>query len=217
MAGVFRRPFHRVPRRRVVHGVAAVVVPQAPGLHRRRHPALVRAAVLRPRVARRMVASFVVAGRGRITPLVPIAKILMERHRIILRERIARERAPVVPTVPLPAAVGSTPFPPKPIFARVLPEIRGRRPAIVPTIPAVPGVNSTPFVTRPSFRPRIFIRPPTLVVVFSVVTPPTVTVCTSGAWSSTIVFVACDSYRLEIDGGATDNAKVSITMELEES
>lgn len=37
MRGVFRRPFHRAPRRRVIHGAVAVATVQAPGIYRR-HP-----------------------------------------------------------------------------------------------------------------------------------------------------------------------------------
>ena len=296
-------------------------------------------AVRRPFV-RRQAAAFVVAGRGRAVPLVPIAKILMERHRKIMMDRLARLK-PVTPTTPLvgatpfpvhpfisqppaplrapsrlpvtgvPAVPGSTPFPPTPVIPRppaparpppgvpvfglgrgstpfpptpVIPRPppparppsrvpvfnlgRGStpfpaRPAIprpparlppqarvppfappavvgstpfpaTPTfrrvlrpsgpvripvfgVPAAPGVSSVPFLLRPSFRDV-----PSRTLPQRIFTVPTgipvgeVTVCTSGVWSTVISFVACDSYRLEIDGPALDNPKVSVTMEFEE-
>lgn len=46
--------------------------------------------------------------------------------------------------------------------------------------------------------------------------PPDVVVCTSGVWSVEVSFVACDDYRVEIDGPAADNVRVSATVELEE-
>ncbi len=85
-------------------------------------------------------------------------------------------------------------------------------------VPAAPGVSSVPFLLRPSFRDVPSRTLPQRIFTVPTVTPVgEVTVCTSGAWSSVITFVACDSYRLVIDGPALDNPKVSITMELEES
>ena len=48
----------------------------------------------------------------------------------------------------------------------------------------------------------------------SVVAP--VIVCTAGVWSSTISFVACDDFRVTIDGPAADQVKISATIELTE-
>lgn len=43
-----------------------------------------------------------------------------------------------------------------------------------------------------------------------------VTTCTSGAWSSVVSFAPCDTFRLVLDGPATDDPKASVTVEFEE-
>ncbi len=48
-------------------------------------------------------------------------------------------------------------------------------------------------------------------------TPHDYDVCTSGNWSSTISFAACDTLSLELDGPATNDIKASVTIELEET
>ena len=54
--------------------------------------------------------------------------------------------------------------------------------------------------------------------VFPLGPPPVdVTACTAGPWSSVISFAACDSFRLVLDGPATDQVKASVTVEFEES
>lgn len=48
-------------------------------------------------------------------------------------------------------------------------------------------------------------------------TPQDYDICTSGNWSSTINFAACDTLSLELDGPATNDIKASVTLELEET
>ena len=130
MTGIFRRPHRRPPLRRVVITGPAVV--QAPGLHRRAHPSVAR--MVAARVARhvRRVAPLPLLGvRAPGAPVIPIAKMLMERHRKIMRERLAREQRPVEVPLPQPAAVGLTPFALRPIITAVDAAVAIRRGAAV--------------------------------------------------------------------------------------
>lgn len=119
-------------------------------------------------------------------------------------------------TAPL-VVVGATLFPARPFIFR--PSALVRSPARIPVtgVPAPVVPSSTPFPARRSFR-----RLPRRTLPQRIFTVPTsvpvgeVTVCTSGAWSTVISFVACDSYRLVIDGPALNNPKVGVTMEFEE-
>lgn len=52
--------------------------------------------------------------------------------------------------------------------------------------------------------------------VLELLAPPPIIVCTSGVWSVTVGFVPCDDLRIEIDGPAADDVKVSATLEFEE-
>ncbi len=342
MAGVFRRPFHPVRPRRIVHGVAGAVNVPAPGLRRRQ--ALLREAA--DRLLKKLLA-IPLYGVRRPGFVVPVAKMLMERHRKIMRARLARERVIPVPTFPpvvgatvfpsralvqrlpvmaaranLPLTVhgrteGSTPFTPRPSVGRPAPvpvtranlpiAVHGRtegatpvsarpsvgRPAPVPArakpaavatvlappvvvgpVPSVPkptarvvpvvvqarpaapvptfspavagsmpparrpfrrptlmvaisatrvhvfgphaGVNSTPFVFRPAVRFIPVFRPARFLILPSVPAVTVIVVCTSGIWSSVVLFSPCDDFRITIDGPDADNIKISATIELQE-
>ncbi len=147
MAGVFRRRHHRIPPRRIVHGVAGPVVVPAPGLRRRLHPSLVQAATARHRDHFRQVKLPALLGiRQPAAPIFSLARFVRDRHRKILRERIARAFEPVLPVEP-PAAVGQAPFPQRPAIRRV-----ARIAAASPRVAVVPGGG---FIGAPITQPRL--------------------------------------------------------------
>lgn len=157
MVGVFRRPHHpRPPRRFVPTGPAAAPTVGAPAF--RRHPALVRAATLRPhRMPPPPRVVVITAPRVVQAPIIPLARIVMERHRKILRERLARKPEPrIVPTFP-PAAAGAAPVIRMP-FQPVRPEPRpAAQRALVGTVTPAAGVGMTPprRVVRAAAAPRV--------------------------------------------------------------
>lgn len=246
MAGIFRRPFLRRPPRRIVPTIAVPAV-DVPGLRRRDRLAMRQSAALRVADVIRQVPKYPLLGiRQPGAPLFNVARILMERSRKLIRERMARERF-VPPTFPVPAAVSAVPFVPR-IPLRPGPQRVAARPRPVqPTGPAVPGatpfvskpiirparvllrirrvhvpglfvpgVNSTPFVRFPFYHPPITIMIPRRILPGTVIPPDFLVVCTDGVWSAVITFASCDDFRITISGAGADDVKISATMELEE-
>jgi len=164
MGGVFRRPFHRIPRKKLfLPGGPFVPTVQVPIILR--NPAVLRNIALRPpRIRRRAVAPPLLGVRPR-APIIPVARMLRERFRKMMRQR---RREVFVPTIPVPAAVGPTPFPMRPP-AQIKPAIAARaRAGFVPTFPPV-AVGPTPFPSRPPSQRRPVVaraRPPTAVPTF---------------------------------------------------
>ncbi len=137
MTGVFRRPFHRGPPRRIVHGVAGVVDVQAPGLHRRRPRSMVR----RDPTSRK-ARTVPLLGVRQPGILIPVARMVMERARKILRARIRQPEKIFIPT--FPPAVGAAPFPARPAVQRLPVTAAARRVPI--TMPVFTPAVGTPFL-----------------------------------------------------------------------
>lgn len=150
MVGIFRKPFLRRPPRRIVPTVAVPTV-EVPGLRRRDRLAMRRSVALRVADKIRQVPRLPLLGiRQPGAPRLNIARLVMDRGRKFIRERMARERF-VPPTFPIPAAVSATPFAPRiPLRPEPRRAVARSRP-VQPTGPAVPG--ATPFVFKPIIRP----------------------------------------------------------------
>lgn len=159
--GVFRRPFHQIPRKRVFFLGAPVPV-QIPSFPR--NPALLRSIVLRPPRIKRRVTAPPLLGVRQLGVIIPVARMLQERFRKMMR---ARPREPFVPFIPVPAAVGAVP-PHVKIPVRLLPVMVAKpRARTIPTFPA--AVSPIPFPSRPPVRPeRVAIRaiPPRVIPTF---------------------------------------------------
>jgi len=92
-------------------------------------------------------------------------------------------------------------------------------------IHAETGLSAAPHTFDAEWAQVIIVGPdaitnvsfPRTLQVLELLVVASVTVCSSGTWSSEITFVACDTFRVEIDGPAADLPKVSLALELEET
>lgn len=141
-----------------------------------------------------------------------LTRISVELPRVVLPPQV------IVPTGVRPQIIVP---PPPPLRAKVFAKVRklARRPRVlVSSIAAAPqpGIVSPQRLAAIALvTARVFLARPRLVMVPGGVAQ-VVTVCTGGVWSSTISFVVCDDYRVQIDGPATDNVRISATLEFED-